>query len=156
MGNAPPPGYADQECRTCPQLLYESLVCGRQSARGKMSQATRTPDHGPYIHRDQAVSPMKYTPLMLPQTVVRSDLVDEDERDALADYLVGHRVPVHRQDRHPLPLFLTDCDPSPSEQDGCHFGERPLVSWLKSRQAGVDQSRWTDDTRPKLASMSHR
>jgi hypothetical protein len=60
---------------------------------------------------------MKYTPLMLPQPVVRSDLVDEDERDALADYLIGHRVPVQRQDCPPLSLFLTDCDTSLSKMD---------------------------------------
>jgi hypothetical protein len=33
-------------------------------------------------------------------------LVDEDKWDALSCYIIGHRVPIHRQDRHAFPFFL--------------------------------------------------
>jgi hypothetical protein len=33
--------------------------------------------------------------------------VDEDEWDALSCYIVGYRVPVHRQDRPRFPVLYT-------------------------------------------------
>lgn len=62
----------------------------------------------PNSRSDQAMPPAKYTPLMLPKSVICRDLVDEDERDAFSSYMVGHRVAVHRQDRHPFPFSFHD------------------------------------------------
>jgi hypothetical protein len=58
------------------------------------------------IHSDQAIPPIKSAPLMMPKSAIRGYLVDEDKWDALSCYIIGHRVPVHRQDRHAFPFFL--------------------------------------------------
>jgi hypothetical protein len=71
------------------------------------------------IHSDQAIPPIKYAPLMMPKSVIRDHLVDEDKWNALSCYIIGHRVPIHRQNRHPL--FLTLCDILLNEQNGCHL-----------------------------------
>ena len=44
--------------------------------------------------------------MMLSKSVICGDLADEDERDAFSCYIVGHRVPMHRQDRHPFPFSV--------------------------------------------------
>jgi hypothetical protein len=60
------------------------------------------------IHSDQAIPPIKYAPLIMPKSAIRGYLVDEDKRDAISCYIIGHCVPVHQQDRHAFPFFLHD------------------------------------------------
>ena len=58
------------------------------------------------MHSDQAIPPIKYAPLIMPKSVIRGYLVDEDKRDAISCYIIGHRVPVHQQGRHAFRFFL--------------------------------------------------
>jgi hypothetical protein len=73
---------------------------GSRALKGKLR---RRPGHltmAHNVHSNQAISSAKWAPLMMPKAAVRGYLVDEEEWDAFPFHIIGHRVPVHRQDRH--------------------------------------------------------
>jgi hypothetical protein len=59
------------------------------------------------LHSDQAIPPAKYMLLVILKPAICGYFVDEDEWDTLSCYIVGYRVPVHRQDRPRFPVLYT-------------------------------------------------
>jgi hypothetical protein len=88
------------------------------------------------IHSDQAIPPIKYAPLMMPKSAIRGYLVDEDEWDALSCYSIGHRVPVHRQERHAFPFFLHYVTFSSVSKMDAIYGIGPYACCQSAAEAG--------------------